>query len=725
MIRQGWCWRLIALVMFMAPVLSPVMPAMAEGINLLADLEYQQAKSTVTSVETNVAHDSDSVRLSQLYFVDIMKEFSETLIFRAGGNFERDDTDTTYDGARTESSSRSTQPFAELNLTNPLYNLGTAYREVEREETISAGEAPIRNFLEAQTAVFNWKPTELPRLSMNYTRTRAHDEPLTTDAENRLFSLSSRYDYQHFLADYQYSRQEDSERLHDTGSETISSNGGLRYSQRFIDNRLATSGSVRLSQTAIQFSGTGTNRLRTTSLGSLYYLLDDLEPTGNTNGDFTSVDASHPLTDVNIGRNGVLRQVSAGMDFGNDTELDTVYVLIQEDSQNPDLATPSQISSVSQQLHWQVFVSDDQEVWSERTITSAKYNIFDNRFEIAFAPGADTRFVKVVTTPLSLLAPGEIRLADLQAYTTVSGTSGQRLTTKDQNYNFGMHWKVSDKTSSGYDMYYRTAEAQPEGSSKTALTHSAYLRHVFTPIFLANTRVLRSETNQSNKGKEVAHTLTAALTGNYLDTFSQSLTYSGVTSTADQGDSTSHSLFVRHRADLYEGWSATVDCGRSWKDSEEEGKDTNRFIRTGTSLIPNKNMHFNLNYQVAWGTSSARQDSQRQSGNLQGFWVPLPTLSVLAELHFNDLKGETVDSTVSQSYTVGWSPFADGDLQFNVAFHQGQNTEGDRSRLISPTIRWDVARGVLASLEYSTGTTDSLDQSSEFDSITANIRVHY
>lgn len=726
---MGWqgTWRTAAtLLMLVAAAFFSVRPARAEGINLMADMEYQQSKSTMTNLATNVAIDSDYTRLSQLYFVDVLKEFSPNLLFRTGGNFERNDISTRYaGGAETESTDRAVQPYAEFNLSTPMYTAGTSYRQVELQETASAGAAPVKNYMASHAAMFNWKPSDLPRLHLSFTRNTSHDEPLTTDAANQLFSLGSKYSYRQLQANYQYSRQEVREMLLDTGSQTDNHNGGLRYSSDFFDNRLLASGGVRLNQTAIQFSGAGENRLQTTNLGTLFYLLDDPVPTGNAVGDFTSVDAAHPITNVNIGRNGGLHQVSAALDFGGKTELDTVYVLIKEDNKNPDLATPSQISSVAGSLVWRLFVSDDQEVWTERTVTSAKYNIFDNRFELAFTPGVDTRFVKVVTTPLNLAAPGEIRFADLQAYTTVTGNSGQRLTSQVQNYNFGLQWKVSDKTSSGYDAYYRAADSKPAGSGKTAMTHSAFFRHIFSPIFVGNARLLRSEVSQTNKGKDLSHTLTASLAGNYLETFSQALTYSGTTASADQGDSSTHSLFLRNRADLYQGWSATLDFGNSWKEVEPGGRASNLFVRTGTSVIPNKTMHFNLGYQVDLATAADRPDSQNQSGSFQAYWVPLSTLSMMAELRFNDKRGALVDSTVAQSYSVSWSPFVEGDLQFGLSFSQSQNTEEDRTRFLTPFLRWAVANGVLASLDYSTGTTDSSEQSSDFDSITANLRVQY
>jgi hypothetical protein len=560
---------------------------------------------------------------------------------------------------------------------------------------------------------------------MNYIRALVHDEPLTTDAENNLFRLASQYEYKSFIVDYQHSTQDSKDMLQDSGSLTTADNAGLRYYHDFFGNRLAMDAGARFSKTAIQFSGEGENRLRTTSLGRASYLLDDPVPTGNAAGDFTTVDGAHPLTVVNVGRNGVLHQVSAALDFGANTEVDSVYVQIQEDIQNPDLATPSQISSVAHELSWKLFVSDDQEVWTERTVTSAKYNIFDNRFEIAFAPSADSRYVKVVTTPLSLLAPGEIRVLELQAYFTVAGTNGPYYTNQDQNYNLGLQWRVSDQASVGYLMYYRQAEASPSGSVRTAVSHSADLRYVFSPIFIGTTRLLRSESNEVGQGREVDNTLTASLAGHYLDSFSQTLAYSDSSNTADDGQDSNRSLFLRNQADLYQGWSATVDCGKTWTVSAEGESGTSLFLRTGTSLIPNRTMHFNLSYQLTRDMSSGGGDSRSQSGSFQGFWVPISTMSLLADLSFQNTVGASVDSSVRQSYAVSWSPFLEGDLQFSVSFHQDKDTEGNSSRSVGPTLRWTVARGVLVSLDYSTGTTENYYQSIDFDSIAGNVRVNY
>ena len=154
------------------------------------------------------------------------------------------------------------------------------------------------------------------------------------------------------------------------------------------------------------------------SPGLEFFLLDDSDPTT-----LTIVDASNPLSTVNIGRNAPLDPVGLGLDFGAPTDVDTIYVIPVENLQDPNLASPGEIASVSGFFDWRVFTSDDQLNWTEQPVTEAIYSVFDNRFEISFSPGELTRFVKVVTTPITTAA-GEIRIAELGAFITVEADSG-------------------------------------------------------------------------------------------------------------------------------------------------------------------------------------------------------------------------------------------------------------------------------------------------------------
>jgi hypothetical protein len=77
-----------------------------------------------------------------------------------------------------------------------------------------------------------------------------------------------------------------------------------------------------------------------------------------------------------------------------------------------------------------------------------------------------------------------------------------------------------------------------------------------------------------------------------------------------------------------------------------------------------------------------------------------------------------------RNFTVNWSPFADGNLQFNIAYNEGTNSQNDgRDRLFIPSLRWNISRLSSLDLAYQLLKSESTAGETETRGVTATVRI--
>lgn len=730
-------------VSVIAAVMLTLFPQLlhAEGLTLLADFEY--FSSTVNSIEkqTGIASDTESSRFSQLYQLDIQRNVYPNVAINLGGYFENEDR---YVDLRTidepdfssDSREKTIRPYAEVSLRTPLYRGSLAYRN--RDAETSGSFRPTENFIvEEYDAVFNWRPVDFPLLNIHYLRTEAHDDPLTVDATRNLMSLMSKYLYKDFSFDYAYVGQESLDNISGTGNLSNNHNGRVLYSKGFNynNNRIDVNAGAKVIYNTLEFTGADDSSsivdTPTANPGSSFYILNDSPPVSNEPFDLTLVDNSNPLTNVNIGRGGGLNPVSAGLGFGVPTEVTTVYIQLSEDfDRYPDLASSSQISAIADSYTWRFYSSDDQVElnWTEQPISSVAYNSIDNRFEIRLGAQINTRRIKVTTVPLTLVAPGEIRYNRFRASISVAGSTGQEPENLDQYYNFGLRWSPSARTTFGYEAYYRDQESKHVLSQRKSLTNSVNFRHTFNPVFQTYGKVFRSDrtrTTQQGVVDETDLTYSLALKGNYLETLSQTLVFTGANRDDPDGTTSQNSVFLRTDSDLYDGWSLNLDLGYSLNTLLNNIDQTVKTLRLGTVVEPNTSVNFSLDYSITWTEDGVQVDSTTQYGTFQAFWAMTNTLSFFFRYNFRDLTGRTNTSTFLREFNFNWSPFPDGDLQFRIGYNESRDFGNREVKSISPVLTWRVGQGIFLDLRYNTGTLESPTESSDIDSYIAKLKIFY
>lgn len=698
--------------------------AKAEGIRLFSELEYLYTDSEITEKATGRVLDSRSSNFSQLYNLDISKSVYPYLSISGGGIFELDETLSTSDGIDVRDEERTIRPFFGIDLDNPLYRASGKYVKTKIKEK-TTGLPDERNFREEYIGFFGWKPVDLPTLTLQYTWTHTYDSPMTIDRFEKLLSADSRYaGLENFLFRYTYTRLENEERLNDFETLLQFHEGRVNYSRALIDKRLTLDTGYKIQYATDEFGGAGTGNVPITRSAGLFSL-DDTPDDGPALQPLSSlIDGNLTVSSgINIGLNGDRSTLSnIGIDFGFPSQVDRIFLWVDR----------SLTSAVSDSFSFEVYVSSDNtdmSIWTlHATVFPATFGAFQDRFEISI-PSVTTRFIKIVTRPLSPAVVGssgfpDIFVTEIEGFTAISGQA-DRLTTIDHIYNLDLRWRASDRTVLTYDFFYKFEERDPSSIKRTQVSNSISANHIFSRVYTGRLRLLREDTRELGEESEV-YTYNASLRADHLDTFQQTLTYSGSYTIEEEGNRRDNALFLRNRADLYEGWSAYLDTGYSWVRSPEGRDEDNTTITVGTNMSPNEKITINTNYSIVFvelTDQGVTSSDTEQRLNVDLLLLPLRTLSLFARLSYIDEE----DSTRSfQSYSANWSPFPDGTFQFFFNYNETFLTAEDldeRERTITPGVRWDVTRFALLELSYTIFESDTLLERENADSFLVNLRV--
>jgi len=704
--------------LLVAAALSPA-GGRAEGISISGELNYLDSKEDRKIKGTGEEIDTNLSKFLQLYNIELDKQIFPFVRFRSGVVLERTKTRVTTDGdlpltdARGDFTDRTRTYFFELDLSNPAYRAGLTYRDVENKT--DGSNSPVRRiFRDEYIGFFQWRPERLPSVNLNYRHQDTHDKPRTRDTRDEFVNFNSKYYWENVGLDYTYTRTDLEEKIRGFGQLDQLHDGKTTYSTSILGGRVSVDAGSQLLYRVSDPDGGRRVRLPTAPQQGSYYLLDDSTPESNTAGEFTTVSPANPLTNVDIGPSGPPNLVSFGVRFSSPTNVNIIYVLPLEDASDPSLASPSEIDAVADLFTWQVFGSDDQEIWTELNVTGVTYELFENRFEISFSSPMDTEFYKVVTQPLSGGATRSILISQLQTLETVQGSEGATVRSFRQIYDLGLRSELTPDTTATYEFYYKIDDQTPGSGKRKFLTNGIGLRHSFSPKVVGHTRYLRTVTRKPDDNDGVQNNFVAALRADHLDTFYQTVTYSALYSRDDDASEHSHSLWVRNKADLHPEWSVNLDFGFSRNSPAEVDTTNGALIRFISSLRPNQRMNLYWEYRIAWVKQKHQGTRRQQKFDFRGFFVPTDVLSFVANLQYND--DDVNPHQFSQDYSVRWAPFPDGDLDLSVTYRRFENREGRKSDTFTPEARWQIRRGVLGLLSYTIGSEDS-------DAIDRDVRV--
>ena len=713
---------LLAVMLFFHVLLAR--NAGADDIRFNGEITYQNLDSKTTNKITGEKFDSNAYLFLQQYNLNLSKTIYPYLTFETGTLFELNETSNKGEGSKIETDQRILKPFVELRLDNPIYQASLQYTRTEIHES-TTNTPNTEDSRDEYDAILGWRPVDLPDVVLRYSYTHSYDDPETVDLVDKLLTVESNYTaWRKLRLNYFYSRTETDNRL--TSFDTLEQAhfGRAEYADNFWDGRLFFDTSYRINYNIFEFSGAPSAQAPLLRFQGLFSL-------DNTPQDGPALTVNNTLIDgnltastgIDIGLGGdELTLTNIGVDLGSSVEVNEIQIWVDRRLTDP----------VANSFSWSVYTSPDNTNFSTwtlvATVSPAPFGTFDNSFSISFS-GVNTRFIKVVTRPLSPTVPGapsfpNIFVTEMQTFGTVAGASFQEKQENiDWTYDLNLRTKVTDKTTLGYSFFYNFRDQDPISNETTELSNTLSLNHIFNEVFSTAARLNRTDTKEENGVDIVEHNYSLSMKGAYLPTFDQTLTFSGRSENAEDDSSDNVSVILRNNARLYRGWSALLDLGYNWdRPAGSDETDQSILLRVGTNFVPNQMLTINLDY-LQREIIEPEKDS-RYDFTVEAFFVPTEALSFNARFNIVDRTG--TDTRTLQNYAVSWSPFPEGALQFLFTYNETlQSVENRRDTSIGPGLSWTISNHFFLEAFYNYQKTKTDSQKIESNNLFAKFRLTF
>ena len=693
---------------------------------LMTEFQYLNSSSTSTNKASGNVTESDFSRFKQLYRLDLSRTIYPYLTVSGGGLFASDSTGTSesLDAISTEQTIR---PYIEVILNNPLYSAGVSFRNTEIKNEIT--DLPTtKKFKEDVNVNLRYRPAGLPTLNVFYNRAHNFDDPRTADNVDQLTTIKTAYSVRKkYPVTYTYVRNESENRLNGTTLLLEAHSGNASYSRSFLNDRLSLHTSYRIKHRTRTIPGNATVEVP-------LLLFEGLFSQDNTPGDGPSLSTVTALIDGNVSASSGINigwisdgevDRNIGIDFGLARSVDKIFVYV-------DRNIPS---NAANSFSWTVYTSPDNtdtSTWTLRaTVLTASFGVFQNRFEISF-PEVDTRFIKVVTSPLPATFIGNtdlenIFITEVEAFITTVSTDEEKLDTVEHNFGFALTNKPDNKTTIGYNFFYTQRTADPSIEVLT-FSNSIFANYIFNKVFSVHSRMTHNDsekTSEFSTNKQTSYSYAASLRAHYMETFQQTLNYSSSSDKVETGRTEANSIVLRNIVKLYRGWDAFLDVGYGWTKPLEGGRFTSISMKAGTVIKPNKKITFNVNYAASRATTENGETSTstEQSFNFSSLYLPYKTLSLF--LRFT-LESDGEEEDIFKNYSVNWAPFPDGDLQFFAMYSETRRRPDDqRETVIGPGLRWKLTRNASLNMSYAFATVETVVVKTETQSFITNLKMHF
>jgi opacity protein-like surface antigen len=724
-------FRFKLLTFFLIAGFSPVPftteVASADSLNGLLDIGY--ARSDVKNKDSSgAATNTQSSGFFQQYRLGLNKSFYPNLNLIAGGVFEKLMTDTDSGGVQTTSTNTIIQPSFDLRLTTPLYKAGVGYNRRENELKTS-GAPSSTNVNERQYATLGWMPEGFPDWNLRLEKSDTFDkERVRQDTSTEQAILAVHYAYKGLDLRYQPSYRDEVNRIDDLEQKNRTHNGRATYSGSFFQGRTTLSANyeVTRSETEIIASGAGEVSFPLIPLSGLS-ALDDSPAEGALDPNPALIDGNLTASaGLNLGLpplGGDTRPRNMGVDFLIPPETNTLYVWV-------DRELPPEIANA---FSWEVYTSPDNKVWNlATTVLPAPFGSFQNRFEIRL-PKVTSRFVKVVTRPLTAIVPGaaefpEIFVTEIQAFLTKPADEVKgKITRTTQTGSVDFRTMLLDRPSLYYDFSYNTVNVSPPSRSQSSMINGLSASHVFSRIFSANGRFSREDNRTVDGLKESAYVYTASLQAVPLKTLRHVLLFSGRNDQLVEESRDVYTLILQNSAQLYRGIDIFLNGGVTREKSDTGERLESENLLFGAAFVPNRTLTVTLNFNGTWTdrTGGDRPDETivDRRGDASISYRPFDTLYLLAAFSRIERPG-IIENT--QNYSLNWSPFPSGALLFNFAFNQDLSTRDNaKVQTIRPSLRWNITNRISLDMSYQVVTAEASTGESDDKTFSTRMRVYF
>jgi len=714
-------WVLLFLVLF--PALANAQ-GLIQGVSGLLEFNYSFFSSKTTDaagVTTKTVSNNYNPRLT----LDIDTKIFPNLRLHAGGVGELTTTDIETSGVGSRTNITRFRPYIDLTLENPLYTAGIGYiRRQERTEVSHSPSVTLVN--EEYNAILGWRPEGLPSLDMRFRRTNSFDEDKDLrDIQEDNINLISKYVYKGLQLNYYGTYIHTKDDLNNLDVKQQVHSGRVVYSDSFLDKRvlLNTTYDVFYSEVKTVSEGTGSVTSQVFPFAGLSRIDNTLPPLP------LALDPNPALVDGNT-------TVSAGIDLVSDPPM--VRRQIGLDFLNP--AEVSQLlvwvdreltSTIAGSFSWDVFISEDNLTWTHWAgPVAGSFGPFQNRFEINFPVIPARRYIKVVTTPLarSPLVPPNIFVTELQAFLSKPAADVVEKTRRaSHTYNLDGKVRILDSPLLFYDLYYFFNRVEPSSQQRYTLSNGFSANHRFSSVFSGTARVAREDGKEEDK-KRVAYVYNASIVADPLRTLRNSLVFSGRDEEIDKKPNDTHSIFLYNTAQLYRGIDLNLNGGLNFSKQETGEKGRDILVSLGLNVVPHRTLTLGLNYSDTMsrrrGGESGSTSTYTRRVDLNVNFNPVRTVYLSALIELIAEKGQGTETT--QNYSVNWSPFPDGALQFNISYNENLRSEDRlKERIFTPNVRYKLSSRSYLDLTYQMIRSDSKIQKTESQVISSSLKIFF
>ena len=700
-----------------------------QGISGSLDLNYSLFSSKTTDA-SGVTTKTETNAYNPRFTLSINTNIFPNIRLNAGGVFEKNVSIFKSDGEDTTSTITKVRPYFFLTFKDPLYAAGIGYsRNEETDKT--EGHPGVTLINENYIGNLGWKPEGFPSIDSQFLRTNTFDEKhLFQDTTKDLVSITSKYDYKGLGLRYQATYIDTKNKLNNLEIEDLTQNGWVTYSNSFFNRRVSLNTSYNIVHNEVKTTSTqstGEVNFQISPFAGLSEMSDTpamvtLAPNSALiDGNLTA------SSGINIGLpplGGDFRRRNIGLDLLNPTEVNNLLIWV-------DRELPADIAN---SFSWDVYASSDNLNWTFLvTVFSAPFGPFQNHFEIKFA-NVTTRYIKVVTQPLSAAVPGaagfpNIFITEIQGFLqkTVAEVSGIKTTRTSHIYNLDVKTRILDIPTLFYDLNYFYTKADPEGQLRYTVSNGFSVNHRFSRILSGSARVAR-EDGSEEKERRSANVYNASLEATPLKTLTNRFVFSGRDEKIGGKPNNNKSFFLYNIAELYKGLEVNLNGGLDFSERETGEKANSTTVNFLASIIPYQTLTLTLDYsytktdQTGGGMPDSSATTQR--GDLTVSYNPLRTLFLVARIEV--ISEADKDTITTQNYGLNWSPFPDGNLQFRFFYNENLTSgEGGKERIIGPGLRWNITRRSFLDLSYQKIESQSGSQKTDSNLFSANLKIFF
>lgn len=741
--------------LFILLLASLPIDAAADGIS--GSLEYNYGTFNTKNTDVTGTSKSKSTNFNQRYSLRLENALTTTLKLSAGTTIQQGKSWGETDGEDSTSTTTRIAPYASLAYANNMISAGGGFNR----NKVSSKQNELSNpakYTDTYNAYFNWKPEDLPTLSLLFTNLDAYDESRTAaDLNSKSLFLSSRYKpLKNLELNYANMFTTTTNQLQGYEATSFSQSMMARYSDAFFANRvvLGTGYSISLQDSTLKNSGTsGEVPEQVAALGG-FFAIAAHTPGAETEQGALEQNRSIIDGDANILLTSANPPVNVGLNFGMrfdgllnpDVQISKIRVLVSSTDLSSDDDWSRKVNLLETRFTWNVYISDNNLDWTRVPFTSQAFTLTDpvilrtaRGFDINFAPlsGNRLQYVKVVvsparlddTPPLPLLT--NVAVVKLEAYNLralpQTGTSRSSSQTGGV-FDLYLRARLLNVPLITYDLGYNLSHSQSDTSAfsyRYNVINGLSLSHQFNQVFSTAARLSR-EDSVSPGTSSASNSFGVSLSATPLPTLSHTLSFSARQDLSPGLEKTSYSLSNSNSAELYRGVNVSLSLSGSMG-SDNSGKEQQSTTGSfGVNLAPHKTMGINMS--VSAGTSSVsgggRPDasSTTRSGDLSINYTPLPALYMYASSSVSNQTG--LGTRTAISFGGGWSPFRDGTLKFNTAYNESLQEES-KIRTFSQTISWKIRQGTSFDTAYLYSVSSGIGTSNTSDGVTGTLKIRF